>query len=78
MYERMLNKQVMPTIEEMTAYCGENAELFSTINDWLKTTLQTESKIVFPYGNNYGWGMGHYKRKSLSVISLQKPVRSQL
>ncbi len=26
MYERMLNKQEKPTIEEMTAYCGENAD----------------------------------------------------
>lgn len=27
MYERMLDKKNKPTIEEMTAYCGENAEL---------------------------------------------------
>lgn len=26
MYERMLDKQNKPTIEEMTSYCGENAE----------------------------------------------------
>ncbi len=35
MYERMLNKQVEPTVAEMTAYCAENAERFSTINDCL-------------------------------------------
>ena len=28
MYERMLNKQVMPSIEEMTAFCGENGKGF--------------------------------------------------
>ena len=28
MYERMLNKQEKPTIEEMIAYCGENAGEF--------------------------------------------------
>ena len=28
MYERMLNKQVIPTAEELTAYCAENAERF--------------------------------------------------
>ncbi len=28
MYERMLNKQVVPSIEEMTEYCAENAERF--------------------------------------------------
>ena len=65
MYERMLNKQVVPTIEEMAEYCAENAEGFSMINDWLTTTFHTEQKVVFPYGNKYGWGIGHYKKKKL-------------
>ncbi len=37
MYEKMLKKQVVPTVEEMTEYCAENAE----------------QKVVFPYGNQY-------------------------
>lgn len=65
MYERMLNKQVEPTVAEMAEYCAENAEQFLTINDWLTTTFGTEQKVVFPYGNNYGWGIGHYKKKKL-------------
>ena len=65
MYERMLNKQVVPTIEEMTEYCAENAERFSMINIWLTNAFNTEQKIVFPYGNKYGWGIGHYKKKKL-------------
>ena len=65
MYERMLNKQVVPTIEEMTEYCAENAERFSMLNDWLTTAFCTEQKVVFPYGNKYGWGIGHYKKKKL-------------
>ncbi len=28
MYERMLNKQVVPTVEEMTAYCSEMQSAF--------------------------------------------------
>lgn len=51
MYERMLNKQIVPTVEEMTEYCGENGERFSMLNDWLTTTFHTEQKLVFPYGN---------------------------
>lgn len=35
MYERMLNKQVAPSFEDMAAYCGENAELFTLLNEWL-------------------------------------------
>ena len=65
MYERMLNKHVVPTVDEMIAYCAENAERFSMINDWLITTCSTEQKVVFPYGNKYGWGIGHYKKKKL-------------
>ena len=65
MYERMLNKQVEPTVAEMTEYCAENADLFARINDWLTTTFSTEQKVVFPYGNHYGWGIGHYKKKKL-------------
>ena len=65
MYERMLNRQAVPTVEEMTAYCSENAERFSMINDWLTTMFHTDQKVVFPYGNKYGWGIGHYKKKKL-------------
>ena len=65
MYERMLNKQVMPSIEEMTDYCGKNAELFSMLNEWMVTTFDTEQKVVFPYGNNYGWAIAHIKKNKL-------------
>lgn len=65
MYERMLNKQVMPTIEEMTAFCGENAERFTLLNEWLVSAFETDKKVVFPYGNQYGWGIAHKKKNKL-------------
>lgn len=65
MYERMLNKQVTPAIEEMTEFCGENAERFSLLNEWLTSVFHTEQKIVFPYGNKYGWGIAHKKKNKL-------------
>ena len=65
MYERMLNKQVTPTIEEMTKFCGENSERFSLLNEWLTVAFNTEQKIVFPYGNKYGWGVAHKKKNKL-------------
>ena len=67
MYERMLNKQVVPTVEEMTAYCGENAELFTQLNKWLSNEFFTEQKIVFPYGNRYGWGIAHRKKQKITL-----------
>ncbi len=29
----------------------------------MTTTFHTEQKVVFPYGNQYGWGIGHYIKK---------------
>ncbi len=48
MYERMLNKQETPNIEEMTKFCGENAEKFSLLNEWLASSFDTEKKLFFP------------------------------
>ncbi len=65
MYERMLDKETTPTLEEMTAFCGENAERFARINRWLTDAFGTQQRIVFPYGKRYGWGVGHYQKKKL-------------
>ncbi len=69
MYERMLDKQTTPTVEEMTQLCGENGERFSALNDWLASALNTEQKVVFPYGNRYGWGIAH-KRKGRLICNV--------
>lgn len=65
MYERMLDKKTIPSIEEMTGFCGKNAERFSLLNEWLVSTFHTEETIVFPYGNQYGWGVAHKKKNKL-------------
>ena len=65
MYERMLNKQVVPTIEEMTSYCGVNAELFTMLNQWLSNQYCTLQEKVFPYGNHNGGGIAHRSKKKL-------------
>ncbi len=69
MYERMLDKQTIPSIEEMTAFCGENAARFSCLNEWLSSAFDTTQEIVFPYGNQYGWGMAH-KRKNKLICNI--------
>ena len=65
MYERMLNKQEIPTREEMTAYCGENAKRFTMLNEWLVSNFGTVQTVVFPYGNHYGWGIAHKKKNKM-------------
>lgn len=65
LYQRMLDKQIVPTVADMTSFCGESAELFSSLNAWLSETFLTEQKVVFPYGNHYGWGIAHRKNGKL-------------
>lgn len=65
MYERMLDKSVMPDVAAMTAYCGGNAELFAQLNEWLASSFALEQKIVFPYGSKYGWEISHRKKAKL-------------
>lgn len=65
MYERMLNKQEKPTIEEMAEYCESCAGLFTGLNEWLSGTYGTDQTVSFPYGNQYGWGIAHRKNKKL-------------
>lgn len=65
MYERMLNKKEEPTIKEMVMYCGETGELFIQLNKWLLELFKLEQKIIFPYGNSYGWGIAHRKKQKL-------------
>ena len=65
MYDRMLDKSTEPTVSEMTAYCGKTAGWFSDLNAWLSEACGTEQKIVFPYGNQYGWGISHRVRQRL-------------
>lgn len=73
MYERMLDKQETPDVSDMTAYCGEAACLFTRLNEWLGETEGTVQKIVFPYGNQYGWGIAHrIKRKLICNIFPEK------
>ena len=65
MYERLLNKQIVPTFEELAAYCGENGALFQKLNEQLSQMYGTTQEIRFPYGNHYGWGVAHRKKKKL-------------
>ena len=65
MYERMLNKQMKPTIDEMTVYSGNAAQLFTFLNEWLSNIYETVPELSFPYGNQYGWCITHRKKKKL-------------
>lgn len=65
MYERMLNKNEKPTAEQMASYCGATSTMFTELNEWISNGDSMVQAIVFPYGNNYGWGISHKKKGKL-------------
>lgn len=73
MYERMLNKQHEPTLEEFIEYCGNCKNLFEKADVFFIKELKTEKLIRFPYGNSYGWGMKYFiKNKHVCDIFAEK------
>lgn len=65
MYERMLNKQEVPSYENMCLNCGKTSKLFQALNTFLLDNYNTTQEIRFPYGKEYGWGVSHRKGKKL-------------
>ena len=59
MYEKMLNKQEVPSMEDLIAYGDANGTLFQELNSYLTEEWNTQTLIRFPYGNSYGWGVKH-------------------
>ena len=57
MYERMLNKKVVPTDEEIMEHIGKKSiENIELIKKSLEKIHDTIFELRFPYGNKYGWG----------------------
>lgn len=77
MYERMLEKQAVPSIADMTAYCGKNAELFALINKWLSKTYSTVQKSYSLTEITMDGVLRTEKRNSLFVIYLLKTMLLQ-
>lgn len=65
MYERMLDKSARPTLEQMTAYCGEAGPWYQRLCSFLEGQAEIEGEIRFPYGNHYGWGVSYRRGKKL-------------
>ena len=61
MYERMLNKQIEPSFEDLLAFSGECGMLWNGLDEWLKSEYSAQTKIRFPYGKDYGWSVKYSK-----------------
>lgn len=72
MYERLLNKNEMPTMEEFIAYIGRGKELFESIDAFLINEINSEKAIKFD-AHSRCWKMSyHIKRKYICDIITEK------
>ena len=65
MYERMLNKQVQPTQQDIEKTLGSQAAArLLCFESALAARYALQKQLVFPFGNKYGWGYkyGHNKK----------------
>ena len=69
MHERMLNKQEVPTFEDMLRTSGESAALWRALDAYMKEELGAETLIRFPYGKDYGWAV-KYSRKARHICDV--------
>ena len=74
MYERMLNKEAIPTEGEIKEYIGKNSiEIIEVIKSGLEKSMEINMELKFPFGNNYGWGYKvNNKSKHLFYLFFEK------
>lgn len=74
MYERLKNKNEVPTIEECMDHIGTSKELFETVDTFLLDEIKSIKKIGFS-AHDKCWGTGyHVKRENLFVVFILKKM----
>jgi hypothetical protein len=69
MYERMLNKQEVPTFDDLIQYSGARGALWLALDTYMTGELRASRQIRFPYGKDYGWGV-KYSVKSKHICDV--------
>ena len=74
MYERLLDKSVMPDEAAIQEYLGlQSHERFTIFENRLKANYQLVRELKFPFGNNYGWGYKYsHKASHLCYVFFEK------
>ena len=55
MYERLLDKAISPTFDDLIKYSAKSGALWLELDKQMKNCFSVKQKIRFPYGNKYGW-----------------------
>ena len=69
MYERMLNKQEVPTFDALIRYSGDSGLLWLELDTRMEEKYNMSRQIRFPYGKDYGWSV-KYSIKSKHICDL--------
>lgn len=74
MYERMLNKEAQPEIQEIRQYIGEAGWSFTErFEEMMNVRYDLRRELRFPFGNSYGWGYKYsHKTKHLCYLFFEK------
>ena len=74
MPERILDKQITPTEEEIRKFIGEKSiKIIEFLINRLNNIFRIKIELKFPFGNNYGWGYKvSDKSKHLFYIFFEK------
>ena len=73
MYERLLDKTLSPTLEDLISYSGKAGTLWLELDKYFTDTFSAQQMIRFPYGNTYGWSCKYsIKKKHLCDIFTEK------
>ena len=71
MYERMLNKEIIPTEDNIKEFIGENAvKNMDLLIKSLEKIIEINIELRFPYGNKYGWGYKFRDGKNKHLFDL--------
>jgi len=69
MYERMLNKQEVPTFEDLIRHAGDCGNLWLALDERMGKKYNASKQIRFPYGKEYGWSV-KYSIKSKHICDV--------
>ena len=67
MFERLLNKDLIPNDKDINTFIGEKtSKLLESFEEFLEAKYKIIKDLKFPFGNDYGWGY-KYATKSKHI-----------
>ena len=69
MYERLLDKTIAPSFDDLIAYSAESGALWLELDNYMRDNFSAQRQIRFPYGNKYGWSC-KYSVKSRHICDI--------